>query len=406
MPDPSIHADVNAPDAQLAAEAADYFGARPALQVVAELLQGLRTLRLPWWTSDLRRVAHPAEERMRQLGARPDVRQRIMMALTHMPPRASRRLSPEMQGSLIDEVLHEDVTVEAFEDAFLPVETVTYGDAAGLVREVVAALPWGDDSPAHRKVLEIFMDACLKERSHAGKALPPLLSWLDLRLAIDADAWQEHLPRAVRVKVDKARLEAERAGAAFTARHELETVGLATVRDNLPLKSLAGIFTAAIARLPGGGGGDDESPAKKPEQARPAPLKIAVQAPPPVPNPTAARVDEVRQDNLPTLIEAEAAEAEADLAEGTLTDEGLESVPANLLPVGGDDEEDAQYLLVGGIPNEEINFDPDAPVPDSENPWAGEDLTDPGVKAAAEKADGRRLNRTDPLRRRNRPGAN
>jgi hypothetical protein len=324
---------------------------------------------------------------MRDLEARPDVRQRIMMALTHMPPRASRRLGADMQASLIDEVLHEDVTIETFESTFLPAETVAYGDPAGLVREIVAALPWDENTAAHRKVLEILMDGCLRERTYDGRTLAPVLSWHELRVAIDADAWQEYLPRALRVKVDRARLELEatRPGVPFSARHELETVGLAAVREHLPLRALAGIFTAALRKLDAGAGGAQP---RSPSGAFPEPSEEKTAAPAP------ARVD-VHAD----------APIETEPEEGTLVEEGLESVPADLRPL--DAEEDAEYLMVGGIPNDEIDLGAEEGLlPASENPWTTEELTDPGLKLADAQASARRPGRGgDSLRRRPRHGA-
>ncbi|MDP2314682.1 MAG: hypothetical protein Q8P41_17395 [Pseudomonadota bacterium] len=378
MPFHAIHLDLNAPDNQLATEFADHVGTRPALQVVIELLEGLRALRLPWWTPAQRRAAHPSEQRMRELEVRPDVRQRIMVALTHMPPRASRRIGADMQANLIDEVLEEDVSIEAFEDTFLPAETVAYGDPSGLLREVVAALPWDENTPAHRKLLEIFMDGCLRERTHGGRSLSPFLTWLELRAAIDADAWQEHLPHAVRVKVDRARLEMERAspGVPFSARHELETVGLDTVREHLPLRALAGIFAVALARLDAESGGE-RSPA-----------------------PVVPSSHEHHDAEADTTNHAARMASNDEPEEGMLVEDGLESVPADLRPL--DPEWNDQYLMVGGIPNDEIGEG--TLLPASENPWMNDELTDPGIKAADPHATSRRSSRSD-SRRRPRHGA-
>lgn len=337
-----LHA-AGASDAELAAQLNSHVAANAALQVVVELLEGLRDLHLPWWSPAARRAAHPALERMQQLAERPDVRQRVMMDLTQMPPRASRRLSPEMQATLLDEVLAEDVAVEAFEGAFRVVELVAYGDPAGLLREVVAAFPWEEAAAPQREVLAILMSACLQARP----GVAPALSWWELRMALDADAFQEHLPRAVRVAADRARLEAERAGRPFTARDELETVGLATLREALPPRAFRGLFDALLARL----------------TAPPSPPAVSV--------------------------------AELTVEEEFVVESPSAEPPDQLdVPLALQEREVAEdeFCYVGGLPKEEIDLKPD-------NPWATDEMTDPGVIGAGEEEPAPQPARV-PLRRR------
>lgn len=92
---------------------------------------------------------------MKWLKERPDVRQRITSALTGLAPRAARNKAPEFQATLLDSVIEDgDINVQTFEHAFQPVELVAYGPVGAFWKLFRDKMPWRDESPAHRQLVE------------------------------------------------------------------------------------------------------------------------------------------------------------------------------------------------------------------------------------------------------------
>lgn len=247
-----IHNDPAATDEALAKAANDHLGKNPQLQVLTELLTKLRELKLPWWTPEQRREALTATDRMRLLVQRPDIRARIMMEVCKSPPKFARRGQPDAQASMLDEFLAEDVSAEDFENAYAPYELVVYGDAAVLFYQFMDAMPFDNDIEVHQALIAAFIESCLNDkREHDKKKSPPVLTHWDVRTAIDPDVWQERIPRELRVAVDKARLDLEKAKPheKFYARNELDIVGVGNVTKHIPLKLLTGIVEAAAKKM-------------------------------------------------------------------------------------------------------------------------------------------------------------
>src|SRR5437879_6324398 len=113
------HATADNTDAALAATAAAWYAASPALQLVAEVLSELHDRKLPWWRPARLRETWSAADRLRWLEARADIRQQITSGLTGLLARSSRSKTPDFQGELIDAAIDSgDTSVEEFETAF------------------------------------------------------------------------------------------------------------------------------------------------------------------------------------------------------------------------------------------------------------------------------------------------
>ncbi len=247
-----VHKDPDVEDDVLDHEADIALGKSPALQILAELLKELRELDLPWWTPEQRREALTATDRMRMLEQRPDIRQRIVTELTGLLPKAARRMAPDMQASLLDEVLEEDRTSAEFEVAFKAEELVLYGDAANLFFSAMDALPLDQDTEEHRLVMEKFLNSCLRsDRDFDNKKLQPIITHWDLRTALDYELWQAKIPLEVRAAVDKARLELEKAkpGERFSAKHEVEIVTVSKIVTHIPLVNFKNLIEVAAKKM-------------------------------------------------------------------------------------------------------------------------------------------------------------
>lgn len=249
---PFVHKDPKATDDTLNAEADEYAGKTVPIQVTTELLMTLREIDVPWWSPEKRRSALSAGDRMKSLTQRPDIRQRIMTELCGLPPKAARRMGIDSQSELIDDVLLEDKSIHEFENAFKPAELVIYGNAAALFYQFMDAMPFDKDTDPHRTLIAAIIESCLSDkREHDKKKLSPVLTYHDVRTAIDYDVWQDRIPRELRVAVDKARLEQEKAKPRdpFTARAEIDIVTVSNITKHIPLKQLAPILEAAAKKM-------------------------------------------------------------------------------------------------------------------------------------------------------------
>jgi len=248
---PLTHANVRSSDDDtLRREARAHLAKWPHLQLVAELLAKLRSMDLPWWTPSFTRDTWRPVTRMRWFAQRPDLRQRITSTLTGLPRTTARGKTPEFQADLVDAVLaNGDATDEQFENAFDPCDMVVYGPAHEFWTAFREHMPWGEDSPAHQKLVGWLLRALVSERSTIDGEMwrRPILSAYDVRTAIDARVWQERIPTDVRVAIDEARLKYERARPRepYHARHELLVVTPENLPTHVPLLELGGVIQAA-----------------------------------------------------------------------------------------------------------------------------------------------------------------
>ncbi len=206
-------------------EARLFFGKSPHLQFLAELYDKLRGTAPTWWTPEHSREAWPAAVRMGWFAQRPDIRQRITTKLTGLAPGAARRFWPDEQATLIDAVLDSgDIAVAAFEAAFDAQDIVVYGLPTDVWARFRERMPWQDESEDNRRLVAWVLRALLADRTNnnAPRGKPIIEAW-DVRSAIDADAYQRHMPVEIRVAIDQARLKHERTRPRepFHARHEL-----------------------------------------------------------------------------------------------------------------------------------------------------------------------------------------
>jgi hypothetical protein len=250
VPPPLVHPQ-NADDAALRQEATDHLARWPALQVMAEALIVLRAAGVPWWAPAATCARWPVGERLRWLEQRADLREEVVSSLTRLTLRDPRRRSLAFQTELVEATVDPALDAQRVEEAFDPRALVVYGPVTELWDEVVKRVPW--DAEVSPALVEQLVGILLADKSaHLGTTRAPVLTAWQLRSAIDARAWQAHLPARVRAAVDDARLHHElvHPGVPFTARDELAIVTPAVLAANLPLRAMRPVFSAA-ARVMG-----------------------------------------------------------------------------------------------------------------------------------------------------------
>ncbi|MBL8740860.1 MAG: hypothetical protein JNK04_07195 [Myxococcales bacterium] len=267
-PSPLSHADPSRPDERLTADAAAHMARYPALQVVAELLTRLREMSFPWWTAEQLRNAYPATDRMHWFGERADLRQRITSQLTGLAPRAARNKTPDFQAELIDSVIDEgDISADGFENAFEPADLAVYGPAADFFRLFKKRMPWDDDATPHQDLIGWFIGALLADKSALdGSPRQPILSAVQVRMAIDGRVWHSRIPLHVRVAIDDARFAAQRdrPNEPYGVERDLTIATPALIAASIPLKDLLPVIDVAAHAL----GFDDAPPAAARAAAR------------------------------------------------------------------------------------------------------------------------------------------
>ncbi|MEJ7731884.1 MAG: hypothetical protein WKG00_22070 [Polyangiaceae bacterium] len=222
-------------------------------QLMAELLQELRTRDLPWWRAEALRTSWPAAARLGWLRDRPDLRQEITTELTGLAPKACRKKDPEFQAALIDSVLDDgDIEVSRFEEAFAPADLAVYGPLADMWRVFVDRMPWNEDDQAHIDLVAWLLRTLLSDKSgRDGTQRKPVLSAWDLRKNIDGTVWHVRMPLEVRVRIDEARLDLEKSkpATAFHARDDLAIAVPELIAANIPAEHLRDVFAAAERAL-------------------------------------------------------------------------------------------------------------------------------------------------------------
>lgn len=218
-------------DEQLTQEARDHLAANVPLLVTSEFIRVVRRLNLPELDATVRRALLTATERQQALVQRPDIRQRVITALVGIPAKTARKMDPDLQASLIDQVVDsEDRTAADFDEAYDPDELVVYGDAALILNRILDAFHWEEDTDPRRDALASLVESMLKERGpHGSKQLKPILMPWDVESTIPSALWNTKVPLDVRNKCRDAWIEQERAKPRepFHAKHSLE---IASVR--------------------------------------------------------------------------------------------------------------------------------------------------------------------------------
>ncbi len=238
-------------DDALVEEAHAHLAKSGPLQLVAELLIKLRGLQLPFWTPEQNRVAWRAAHRMQWLEQRPDLRQQITTKLTGLAPKAARRLSSELQASLVDTSIDAgDIDVAQFDEAFAPPDLVVYGPVREFWKSFRASMPWDQDSPVHQELVAWLLGALLADRSLLLDGLvrrTPILTAWQVRSAIEDRVWHTHLPVEVRVAIDRARFARERdqPGQPFHARDDFEIATPAVITQHIPLAVILPVMDVA-----------------------------------------------------------------------------------------------------------------------------------------------------------------
>lgn len=240
-------------DGQLAEEAKNHLAANVTLQVTAEFIRTVRRLDLKELDAAVRRGLLTATERMQALSQRPDSRQRVTTTLAGVPPKAARKMDPNFQASLLDQVVDsEDRTAAEFDEAFEPEELVAYCDASAILNGYLDEFRWEEDTDTRRDAVASLIEAFLKERgSHNGKQLRPILTHWDVLSAISPEVWHTKVPLEVRVKIHQAWLEQERAKPRepFVAKQALEIADPRILVENIALIDLHGVVRLGLKKM-------------------------------------------------------------------------------------------------------------------------------------------------------------
>ena len=261
-------------DNRLAASADRHLSNNPEGQLVQLLLEWIAEEQPGWLTPNTQRDLWPTEIRFEWLLTRPDVRGRVVHAVTGISEGAARLLDPDVQIALVDAVLDNgDVPVETWAAAFAPHEIAAHAPPAAIHSEVRQCFPWqAPASPDRRDFLLRWLEAVRSTGDGNGRSRAPILTALAFRSAMNTKAWQASVPLELRAAVDEARLQAERSGVPFTAEEEMAIVATSVLVDHVPYVGLRPVLEAAERALAseldgfepsavsdGGGGGEPQA---------------------------------------------------------------------------------------------------------------------------------------------------
>lgn len=260
-----------------AEEAHAFYKARPALQIAASCLRLIRgdydseyrkelasaheanevgPAYITWWSLYGHYDVYTA---MEWFGERPDIRQGILTRLCNFPTKAGRSMQPDHQAGLIEMVIESgDRSMADFEAAIRPEDIVVYGPADDLFRQFAVSIP--NETPTvgsrdHERTLHVFAGLLLLllegRLSQTTEAHPPILSYVDFRLALGLEDWHLHIPRESLVDLDKKRLilERRRPDVQFATRDEIRIIGLPLIVKSFPFAAIRRIFEVAAARV-------------------------------------------------------------------------------------------------------------------------------------------------------------
>jgi hypothetical protein len=266
-----------APNSKISANpvhAAAKLAESPAKQLVAELLERLRSSSLSWWTPADLRTAFPAKERLKWLEEESALRGHLTNVLTGLFPNAALAKSSQLQAELIDAAIDGgDTTVQAFENAFEPHVLATHGAEARYWRTFRKQLPWESNGKAEQKIVAFLIEQLLGDVKLSSYQRRPILTPLDVRRAIDARVWTRHIPEELRAKIDSSRMDAEAKGRPFGAAEELALVPPALLVQHVPIADLRGILDRAEEAL---GFGRERAPnGEPPKKDRPRLAELA-----------------------------------------------------------------------------------------------------------------------------------
>ncbi|MFA5935639.1 MAG: hypothetical protein WC787_02190 [Patescibacteria group bacterium] len=231
-------------DEALEAEANVFLDERPNLQFLADLLQKLRDLKVDWWAPDELRKTFPIEVRTEWLRQRPDIRQRITVQLAGIRPKSARKMNPAAQAELINIAIDEgDITVDEVEQAFAIKDYVVYGDVPALSKFFRNQMPWIAIDQPTKDLAETIFESLLRKR----EGYAPLMTHLQMRMAINEKVWQQSMPLDVHMAIARARLESEKADPSkpFLAEDELRIATIKKVVNHVKLDELYWIYEEA-----------------------------------------------------------------------------------------------------------------------------------------------------------------
>ncbi|MFA5184885.1 MAG: hypothetical protein WC551_00150 [Patescibacteria group bacterium] len=254
------HADCSKKtDEQLAQEAKAHLAKLPELQVVVEFIQVVRRVDLPELKAEKRRETLTAADRMDAFKDRPDLRQAVTTAIAGVPKNAARKMAPDFQASLIDQVVDaEDKTAKEFDEAFAPEDLTVYLDGSFIMSHYWEPFRWEDDDDPHRDVIASFIESLLADReAHITNGIakqnhPILMPW-DVLSAIDPviEIVLDKLPSDIQVALFRAWHDKERKNRdnPYHAKDWLEIATPRILAKHIPLANLIGVVKLGLERM-------------------------------------------------------------------------------------------------------------------------------------------------------------
>ena len=218
-------------------EAVQHFNEYTQLQVVAWLIDALRKARTTWWTGKILRLEFSAQERMKALDARPDLRQKITTAIVGTGEKMAYAQSAERQASDIDVAIAAgDRTEDDFEEVSSASEIVSYMGADKRWRLFRKLLPLKEDREVHQELIAGLINVILQHH---------ILSAQNVRKVIDPLVWPKCIPPEVRADIHEALLASQAEGDLFLPENILMIATPEVIAKSIKLVDLMGILDLA-----------------------------------------------------------------------------------------------------------------------------------------------------------------
>lgn len=226
-----------------------HFAEHTSLQVVAWLIEALRKARTTWWTGKTLRLEFSAQERMRALEMRPDLRQKITTGLAGTMPKMAYEQSADRQASDIDDAIKAgDKTEDDFEEVF-PGSTIVVHKGADLHWRLFRKLmPMHEDKEVHQKLFAGLISEMLSLH---------ILTAHNVLKCIDPLIWSKCIPPEIRASIHEALLASQAEGDLFLPENILAIATPEVITKSIKLVDLAGILGLAEREM-GFDEGDDD----------------------------------------------------------------------------------------------------------------------------------------------------
>jgi hypothetical protein len=236
-------------DAERTKEVRAHYDGAPGLRFLADMLVAIHARPVPVRTAQQFYAKFPAKVAMAALESRPDLRARILQALTGGPPSLTRRLSHEVMTSQIDLLIENDLpeeersvraaddrgrtVVELYLKYLDPVDLVAYLPAADLWAYEREDAWWEKATDSTRRLMAAEIKSIRRHR---------ILSDSELLDRLGNDTLERDLPVAVR-----ARIRAAARAAAADAKPFTDTDVFDCVRSSDGARDLVDDLVTSVA---------------------------------------------------------------------------------------------------------------------------------------------------------------